>query len=120
MTPKEAIEQLESLILNSQSFHEEEGDIWEKDIEALNMAISALEKQIPKKPILKSGESLIHINRGDKPHEWRNVQWQDWTCPECGWFVGQRYNATQCKPHGQRKCNYCNKCGQAIDWGDKE
>ena len=120
MTPKEAIEQLESFILNSQSFHEEEGNIWGKDIEALNMAISALEKQIPKKPILKSGESLIHINRGDKPHEWRNVQWQDWTCPECGWFVGQRYNATQCKPHGQRKCNYCNKCGQAIDWGDKE
>lgn len=32
MTPKEAIEQLESLILNSQSFHEEKGDIWEKDM----------------------------------------------------------------------------------------
>ncbi len=87
---------------------------------AIATAIEALEKQIPKKPILKSGVSLIHINKGDKPHEWRNVQWQDWVCPECGWFVGQRYNATQCKPHDQRKCNYCNECGQAIDWRDEE
>lgn len=44
MTPKEAIEQLESLILNSRSFHEEEGDIWKKDIEALRIAIKAVEK----------------------------------------------------------------------------
>lgn len=49
MTPKEAIEQLESLILNSQSFHEEEGDIWEKDIEALNMAIEAVGGMINEK-----------------------------------------------------------------------
>ena len=44
MTPKEAIKQLASLIINSQSFHEEEGDIWEKDIEALRIAIKAVEK----------------------------------------------------------------------------
>lgn len=93
---------------------------WEEMAEVRNIAISALEKQIPKKPILKSGVSITHINKGDKPHEWRNVQWQDWVCPECGWFVGQRYNATQCKPHDQRKCNYCNECGQAIDWRDVE
>lgn len=51
MTDKEAIKQLASLIINSQLFHQDEGDIWEKDIEALRIAIKAVEKQIPKKPI---------------------------------------------------------------------
>ncbi len=27
---------------------------------------------------IKSGVSITHTNKGDKPHEWRNVQWQDW------------------------------------------
>lgn len=91
MTPKEAIEQLESLIINSQYFHEEEGDIWEKDIEALNMAIEALEKQIPKKPITTKD--------GNK------------SC-SCGLVVQTGYI---------RNClYYCDNCGQAIDWRDVE
>lgn len=84
-----------------------------------DVAIKACEKQIPKKPILKSGTGVIHLNKGDEPHEWRKVEWQDWVCPVCGWIVGQRYNAFQIKPHDQRKCNYCNECGQAIDWSDR-
>ena len=36
---------------------------------AIDTAIEALEKQIPKTPILKSGVSIIHTNKGDKPHE---------------------------------------------------
>ena len=44
MTDKEAIKQLASLIINSQLFHQDEGDIWEKDIEALMIAIKAVEK----------------------------------------------------------------------------
>ena len=67
------------------------------------LAISALEKQVP-----------------DKPHEWKTSKWQDWVCPECGCFVGQRYNSMQRRPHDQRKCNYCNDCGQAIDWSEGE
>ena len=114
MTPKEAIKILEIAKAEVE---------WNYPLDyaiAIATAIEALEKQIPKKPILKSGVSITHTNKGDKPHEWRNVQWQDWVCPECGWFVGQRYNATQCKPHDQRKCNYCNECGQAIDWSEEE
>lgn len=42
MTKHEAIVQLQSLIENSRSFHSEDGDIWKRDIEALNMAIEAL------------------------------------------------------------------------------
>ena len=44
MTSDEAIKQLASLIINSQLFHQDEGDIWEKDIEALKIAINAVEK----------------------------------------------------------------------------
>ena len=84
------------------------------------LAISALEKQVPEKPILKDGEMLMHVNNGDKPHEWKTSKWQDWVCPECGCFVGQRYNPMQRRPHDQRKCNYCNDCGQAIDWSEGE
>lgn len=42
MTNEEAIKQLNSLIENSKSFHEEDGDIWEQDVEALNVAKHAL------------------------------------------------------------------------------
>lgn len=87
---------------------------------AFDMAITALEKQIPKKPILKDGKSLIHYNKGDEPHELKLEKWQDWVCPECGWFVGQRYNASQSRHHDQRKSNFCNECGQAIDWSEEE
>ena len=88
--------------------------------QALNMAIEVLEKQIPKKPILKDRTEVIHLNKGDKPHEWREVKRQDWVCPVCGCFVGQGHNAFQIKPHDQRKCNYCNECGQAINWEGAE
>lgn len=50
MTKEEAIKQLDSLasviatiIYNSESFYEECGDIWERDIEALNLAKQVLE-----------------------------------------------------------------------------
>ena len=42
MTVHEAIAQLQSLIENSRSFHSEDGDVWERDIEALTVAITAL------------------------------------------------------------------------------
>lgn len=85
-----------------------------------DIAIEAVEKQIPKKPIPKDGTEVIHLNKGDEPHEWREIKRQDWVCSVCGCFVGQRYNAFQIKPHDQRKCNYCNECGQALDWTGME
>lgn len=75
-------------------------------------------RDVAMKPVLKTGKSIIHCNKGDQPHEWKFEKWQDWCCPVCGWFVGQRYNATQDKHHDQRKCNYCNECGQKLDWSD--
>ena len=89
------------------------------DVEsACDMAISALEKQIPKKPILKNGESRSFVDYEDGHGEYKVTEWQDWVCPICGWFVGQRYNWSQNHSHYQRKCNYCNECGQKLDWSD--
>lgn len=55
---------------------------------------SALEKQIPKKPI-KIGEEYISERR-----EWV----YDYECPSCG------------NPYADD--SYCSCCGQKLDWGN--
>lgn len=85
----------------------------------LNTISQIIDTRLAKKPILKSGQSVVHVNKGDKPHEMRVDKWQEWCCPVCGWFVGQRYNRPLGNPHDQRKSNYCNECGQYIDWSNE-
>lgn len=92
-----------------------EGDL----IMALDMGISALEKQIPKKPILKHDVSVMHINRGNQPHEWKKLEIDNWHCPICDCFVGERVHIRD-KVHDQRKKKFCDNCGQAIDWSEEE
>ena len=86
--------------------------------EAFQMAINALEKQIPKKPILKHDVSVMHINRGNQPHEWKRLESDNWHCPECDSFVGERVYVHS-KVHDQRKKKYCDNCGQKLDWSDE-
>lgn len=89
-------------------------------IKSIEIAINALEKQIQKKPILKNGQSGMFVDYSDGHGEYKVEKWQEWCCPICGWFVGERYNRVRndCSvhPHDQRKCNYCNECGQRLDW----
>lgn len=61
---------------------------------AYEMAISALEKQIPKKP-------NIHGYR-----EGREINTISYTCPICNKHIGRE--------------NFCKHCGQALDWSDTE
>ena len=65
-------------------------------IEAINIALPALEKQIPVK--------VAHITRFyDKEVEkWAHVG----RCPKC-W-------------HSCAEGEYCPKCGQKLDWGEEE
>ena len=64
-------------------------------IQALYMAINALEKQIPKKPILDKEQTMRFVTT--------------YTCPKCGkGFTGTRV------------CSYCYRCGQKIDWSDEK
>ena len=88
-------------------------------VEARDMAINALEKQIPKKPILKHDVSVMHINRGNQPHEWKRLESDNWHCPECDSFVGERVYVHS-KVHDQRKKRYCDNCGQKLDWESDE
>ena len=89
MTPQEAIGQLRCNV---------EGDyINLDDLEAFELAISALEKQIPKKPIpLKDNYTGKIVSYG---------------CPDC--------NNTDLG-NNEFKNKYCENCGQALDWSDTE
>lgn len=84
--------------------------------EAKGMAISALEKQMPKKPV--SFKRTAHDFQSDtckysgcycehiKPfnHEY---QYTDYKCPACGKLLSDGTPG------------YCWHCGQTLDWSDK-
>lgn len=61
-------------------------------IEALSKAIKAIEKQTPKKPILKRERTSL-FGEDDVPY-----------CPNC-----------KCR---LSEVSYCEECGQVIDWSD--
>ena len=63
------------------------------EIEAAELSISALEKQIPKKPIEEQGIAP--------------------RCPYCE-------NANYLTNEDEEVNNYCGNCGQAIDWRNEE
>lgn len=66
-------------------------------IECHNIAISALEKQIPKKPIL---DTIFPSG----------VKW--WRCPVCNKII------VGCIANRPQK--YCDNCGQDLKWSDSE
>ena len=74
--------------------------------EVFDMAIEALEKQIPKKPLYKQGtrykwiDSILERGRYHNVEKWSNRD----ACPNCKKDILQT--------------NYCEKCGQKLDWGD--
>ena len=86
MTHEEAIKQLNAIAI----YH---FDKYTAD--TIDMAINALEKQIPKKP--------LHMHK-------------NYYCPICkenGWMLWD-----DAIPNDMDE--YCGKCGQAIDWSDDE
>lgn len=89
MTEKEAIKRVEEFAL-----HHAIGDLPNSafTVKAFEMAIAALEKQIPKKPIL---DTIYH---------------QQYYCPNCEDFLVKNNGD---KPH------HCT-CGQAISWSDTD
>ena len=77
-------------------------------IKSIEIAIHALEKQIPKKP--------VHDGCFDSEgmwHEWNGVNGRPYDlCPNC--------NTNLCceMPYGN-KLKYCKHCGQRLDWSDE-
>lgn len=67
-------------------------------------AIYALEKQIPKKPILDSRTC-------------RYVDYQEFFCPYCRNRIISRLDGDFI---AGRKQKHCDNCGQALDWSEAE
>lgn len=97
MTPKEAIEELKAdkKLYETEICHANDGTPDGYLLQALDMAIEALEKQIPKKP---DYEADGYDNKGE-------LIYDTWICPNCE----KRYEVDY------DHYDYCPKCGQAID-----
>ena len=94
MTESEAIKELHKIRPRG-------GIIPQKRAEALDIAIQALEKQIPKKPIMKQ--------------YFEDLEDEYLCCPTCGEILTDRIPA-------DNKTFYfhCMNCGQKFDWSDEE
>lgn len=104
MTESEAIKICNTIVFAT-SFSNPQGmplnTTKEELAEAMRIAIQALEKQIPKKPIMKQ--------------YFENLEEQYLCCPKCGEILTDRIPA-------DNKTFYfhCMNCGQKFDWGDTE
>ena len=76
-------------------------------IEAIQIAIQALEKQIPKKPVHDGC-----LDSDGMWHEWNGVNGRAYDlCPSCNTNLC-------CEMPNDNKPNYCSKCGCRLDLGD--
>ena len=76
-------------------------------VKARDLAIKALEKQIPKKP-----NKAIDSSWG--------IQKEAHTCPVCDYYLTEVHFIEPQKIESNKKITYCETCGQAIDWSDEE
>lgn len=89
---QESIEQLERVGKSIASIGETE--------DYTEIAINALEKQIPKKPIMKQ--------------YFEDLEGEYLCCPTCGEILTDRIPADN-----KTFYFYCMNCGQKFDWGDE-
>ena len=102
MTDSEAIEKLKNMRLFMQIEDKNNGcKFTEDDYKANEMAIQALEKQIPKKPDYEADG----YSDGELVYDYAK-------CPICGHDFEYGINDWGCK--------YCSDCGQKLDWSDEE
>ena len=96
MTESEAIEKLKNMRLYMQ-IEDKNNDckFTGDDYKANEMAIQALEKQIPKKPIKSENQVVRYVNT--------------YYCPTCELGITVTNIA-----------KWCYHCGQKIDWSDEE
>lgn len=111
MTEQEAIEILEKPSVHIKPVHKTENGMdflsYSADlVEAFEMSIKALEKQIAKKPryvdtrFRNHGRSIADGCSLDKCYE----------CPTCRSHIFHVFDSEQ----------YCKSCGQKLDWGNED
>lgn len=94
MTSKEAIETINIAMAEVE---------WDYPMDyavAFEMAIDALEKHIPKKPIKTK---IATLNKSPEAISWETIH----CCPRCESNLAPQYK-------------YCPQCGQEIEWEDEE
>lgn len=96
MKENEAIEKLKNMRLFMQ-IEDKSNDckFTEDDYKANEMAIQALEKQIPKKPVKSEKQVVRYVNT--------------YYCPICNLGIT-----------GTNIAKWCYHCGQKLDWNDEE
>ena len=98
MTNKEAIEQLRERLAIT-DYRQQIPEYYE----AIELAVEALEKQMPKKPnYVPDDDTCVYYH---------------WECPECGNY----YSYSIRKTFGvlyNNSVSYCSRCGQALNWSD--
>ena len=72
----------------------------EETIESFEIAVEAMKKQMPMKPVIEQGAPSYYGGSG--------ICREYCACPKCGEAVGR----------GDDRANYCPECGQKIDWED--
>lgn len=92
MTAKEALEYFKR--------RKEQTELNDRVQQAEDLAIKALEKQIPKKPDFE----------GDGYDDKGSIIYDTWICPCCE----ERYEVYY------DNYKHCPNCGQALDWGETE
>lgn len=99
MTNKEAIETINIAMAEVE---------WDYPMDytvAFEMAIDALERQVPKKPnYVPDDDTCVYYH---------------WECPECGNYYSYSIRKTFSVLYNN-SVSYCSRCGQAIDWSDEE
>jgi hypothetical protein len=97
MTPQETLHEISTMVYRNT-------DNFEMRIskDCYKSLISALEKQIPKKPIPNNVKSIL-IRMGN--YDWHK-EITEYECPNCNENTSKIYN-------------YCDKCGQALDWSEE-
>lgn len=102
MTEREAIKNLKDILDECTESKEAVCYVTDVDVPALEMAINALEKQIPKKPII---DSCKYSSIGA------------YYCPICNSYI--RSIAIH-KKIILKENIFCGVCGQKMDWSDRE
>lgn len=102
MTEKEAISEIKAILEEATETEDAVSYVTSVDAESLNLAIEALEKQIPNKPAERRDKYT-----GNYPMY----------CPNCGTYVAYRDGRTFVLSRfiGSSRCP---ECGQAIDFGE--
>ena len=100
MTENEAIKNIKDILDECTESEEAVCYVTDVNAPALEMAIKALEKQIPKNPTYD----------GDGYAPDGMFIWDEWICPCCG----RRYEVDY------DDYDYCPDCGQKLDWSNEE